>query len=553
MRAGTPTLRRAIRPLAWVLIPGIFWIVSWAEYRVPTLLFLPLLLFLSTPMLGALIALHAAVVVVMAFAYVPQPPNVLLAGSALLGLWFGFRRALFAPVPGRAAARIAVPMRWLALIAAIALPVFTLFRGFPWPAYLLLAAGYCALFRYLQPFAPVLVKSRRTAAANAVLVFAATIFGFALLELGARYFIKLPPPQPSLQNMMVADDHALWAPRPNFDMEMSYLTPSGERVPFTLHHSSQGLRGDEVPPKQPGEFRVLMLGDSFTYGWNVSQGEDVPSQLQEILRAAHPNEAITVINMGVPAYAPWQALELLKARGLAFAPDLVILQLFPANDITESLTKFGRTLPAFGQWETHKMFTWWQQQDRAYRLERWLRTHSAAYNVLRESGFGGRGIPGIVYRFRLTRGTGAINVDTGAARTYWLEALRTQWYPELTESWTECQKDVIAIAETCRTNNIEFLAYAIPLNIFSDAQWQSAFDESSRKAGEHIEYEAYRDTKLMEEFFAANKLPWMPLLEPLQATVKPDAYFIPGDGHLNSEGCRFVARLLAEQLAAQGL
>ncbi len=551
MRAGMDSLRRAVRPLAWVLVPGIFWVISWSEYRLPTLLFLPVFLFFSAPMLAALLALHVAMFVLVAFAPIPRPPDLLLAVSAILGLWFGLRGQLF--TAGRFVARRAGSIRVFALCAAIVLPLVALFRGFPWFAYLLLGVGYFALYRFLKPYAPAAAKSRRALVVNITLAVVATAFSLGVLELGARYLIKLPPPKPNLENMMVADPKALWAPRPNFEMEMSYPTPTGERVPFRLHHSSQGLRGDEVPPKQPGEFRVLMLGDSFTYGWNVSQGEDVPSQLQATLRAAHPDRTITVINLGVPAYAPWQELELLKERGLAFAPDIVILQLFPANDITESLTKFGRTLPTFGQWETHKMYRWRQQQDRAYRLERWLRAHSAAYNVFRESNHGGRGIPGMVYRFRFTRGTGAINVDTGAARTYWLEALRTEWYPELTESWTECQKDVVAIADTCKASNIKFLAYAIPLNIFSDAVWQSAFDESSRKAGESIPYEAYKDTRLAQEFLEANQLPWMPLLEPLQATGKPDAYFIAGDGHLNAEGCRLVARLLAEQLESQEL
>src|SRR5690606_20030095 len=113
------------------------------------------------------------------------------------------------------------PLRQFAHCAAVALPLAALFRGFPWLAYVLLGAGYFALFRFLKPFVPVRTKSPRAAFANAVLAICATGFSLAILELGARYLITLPPPKPTLQNMMVADDHALWAPRPNFDMEMS--------------------------------------------------------------------------------------------------------------------------------------------------------------------------------------------------------------------------------------------------------------------------------------------------------------------------------------------
>src|SRR4051812_31548703 len=46
-------------------------------------------------------------------------------------------------------------------------------------------------------------------------------------------------------------------------------------VPVSLN--SGGLRGPEIPLRKPdGEFRVLVIGDSFTLGWGVEESKTYP-------------------------------------------------------------------------------------------------------------------------------------------------------------------------------------------------------------------------------------------------------------------------------------
>jgi hypothetical protein len=46
-----------------------------------------------------------------------------------------------------------------------------------------------------------------------------------------------------------------------------------------------GYRGANFPAeKRPGAFRILAVGDSFTYGDFVDDGETLPARLEEALR-----------------------------------------------------------------------------------------------------------------------------------------------------------------------------------------------------------------------------------------------------------------------------
>jgi lysophospholipase L1-like esterase len=96
--------------------------------------------------------------------------------------------------------------------------------------------------------------------------------------------------------------------------------------------NSRGFRDTEFPaPKHPQSFRILCLGDSWTFGANVGQDMTYPSQLGELLRRNHPDKQFEVLNAGVLGYSSFQGLELLKMIIEGLNPDLVIIG-FAMND-----------------------------------------------------------------------------------------------------------------------------------------------------------------------------------------------------------------------------
>jgi lysophospholipase L1-like esterase len=119
-----------------------------------------------------------------------------------------------------------------------------------------------------------------------------------------------------------------------------------EMVPglhYTYEHpvvvNALGLRGPELEPKAEGELRVLVLGDSLTYGQGVADDETLPAWLERDLREREPGRTVRVVNAGLRAYDTRQELALLAELGDTIAPDVVVLCWY-WNDF------FGRDLEA---------------------------------------------------------------------------------------------------------------------------------------------------------------------------------------------------------------
>jgi lysophospholipase L1-like esterase len=95
--------------------------------------------------------------------------------------------------------------------------------------------------------------------------------------------------------------------------------------------NSQGLRDREYSQaKPPGVFRILMLGDSTTFGWGVREEDTAAKYLERKLNAQLPAgyDKVEVINAGVGNYDTVQEVTYYETRGRAFRPDLVVLVFF---------------------------------------------------------------------------------------------------------------------------------------------------------------------------------------------------------------------------------
>lgn len=103
----------------------------------------------------------------------------------------------------------------------------------------------------------------------------------------------------------------------------------------SYHINSVGFRDTEhTLRRQPGINRIMVIGDSFTFGARVNLEDTYPKQLEGILNRA--NMASGVINCGVIGHNMWQHYEMLKRKVLLYQPDLVILGLFE-DDLASSL------------------------------------------------------------------------------------------------------------------------------------------------------------------------------------------------------------------------
>lgn len=90
--------------------------------------------------------------------------------------------------------------------------------------------------------------------------------------------------------------------------------------------NSVGLRDREVQrEKQPGVFRILGIGDSFTFGTGVRLEDLFLTRLQRHFDASESPRPFEVLNLGIMGFNTAQEVALLRHVGLGFEPDLVIL------------------------------------------------------------------------------------------------------------------------------------------------------------------------------------------------------------------------------------
>jgi hypothetical protein len=94
------------------------------------------------------------------------------------------------------------------------------------------------------------------------------------------------------------------------------------------------LRNQKVYFKKPKEIkrRIIFVGDSGTYGVHVGQ-EDVFPEVFKRLLPKEIQPQIEVINTGVVGFTTVQEYHFLKDKLLQFKPDIVVLNIFMANDI----------------------------------------------------------------------------------------------------------------------------------------------------------------------------------------------------------------------------
>ncbi len=133
--------------------------------------------------------------------------------------------------------------------------------------------------------------------------------------------------------------------------KVTHQFPSNPRGYFdpgatlTYQTNSLGFRGPETSRSKPvGVFRVLGLGDSFTFGTGVRHEDTFLAVLEKHLEGSAGGRTFEVLNLGVMGYNTVTEVALLSHLGIKYDPDVVIICFF-LNDAqggaTHSLFNVG--------------------------------------------------------------------------------------------------------------------------------------------------------------------------------------------------------------------
>jgi len=90
--------------------------------------------------------------------------------------------------------------------------------------------------------------------------------------------------------------------------------------------NSFGFRDEEFSEAKPeGAYRIIVVGDSITLGWQVRAEQTYPKVLETLLNSQRAQARFEVYNMGLAGYNAEQELEIVKAKGLRFHPDCILV------------------------------------------------------------------------------------------------------------------------------------------------------------------------------------------------------------------------------------
>jgi len=172
--------------------------------------------------------------------------------------------------------------------------------------------------------------------ANLLVLLVSVLIAAAVAEIVLAHFF----PQPTMDRVL-ADAPRIFS---ESDLLPYDLTPNSEGTHVTrefetpVRINSLGYRDDEFEAAKSGRFRILAIGDSFTFGYGCTADEAYPNVIEARLNDALGPGRVEVINAGFAACNyPDTYYLYLKERGLALDPDLILVGLFVGNDLDHDL------------------------------------------------------------------------------------------------------------------------------------------------------------------------------------------------------------------------
>ena len=161
---------------------------------------------------------------------------------------------------------------------------------------------------------------------NIFLLSASTIFCIIFAETSLRLFY----PQEDYLEFLIKDPVFRMANATNFEGKYRF---GHFRTPVNVRLNSQGMRGDQFDPADTSGLRILLIGDSFTFGWGLEDSQTFAHFLQLNLDRLSEYR-VKVLNGGVVGWGSTQEIMYLERNYEALQPDIVIAT-FVSNDIAD--------------------------------------------------------------------------------------------------------------------------------------------------------------------------------------------------------------------------
>lgn len=192
------------------------------------------------------------------------------------------------------------------------------------------------------------VKSTRGRAYSLRMKVASALVALITALLGAELAVRVFGVAPRLRVIELDEVDSPYQHSDNpilgYEHKVSYRNANPDHVVSFGSTNAHGRRDIERSiQKPPGVRRIILLGDSVVESIEVAELDSLMNRQLEMLYDDGKNDGKTeVLNFGVNGYCTLAEVELLRTKGLAFDPDLVVL-VFVKNDFNNFNSSAGGT------------------------------------------------------------------------------------------------------------------------------------------------------------------------------------------------------------------
>jgi lysophospholipase L1-like esterase len=140
-----------------------------------------------------------------------------------------------------------------------------------------------------------------------------------------------------------------YEPKPNSKETINQNKAPQDSV-ATINNDSLNERFDYPVNKPKNSFRIITLGDSYTYGLYVDTKDNWTEILEDKLNyhsSCSGKKQYEVINLAVHGYDFQYSVKRYKLRGVKYKPDLVIWFIKDSLRITEKISQYAKAIEAY--------------------------------------------------------------------------------------------------------------------------------------------------------------------------------------------------------------
>ena len=163
---------------------------------------------------------------------------------------------------------------------------------------------------------------------NVGVLLLSTVISISLAEIAVRLFVPVRDVGPSFT---VYD--SVFGKRLKAAFRGERVTPEFR---MRISTNSGGFRGPE--PEGPLLHPIVFLGDSFTLGYGVSDGDEFPARVEAALRRVYADRAPQIVNAGIGDTGNGYWIKFLRGKATTLQPRLVVMQVFE-NDFYDNISE----------------------------------------------------------------------------------------------------------------------------------------------------------------------------------------------------------------------